>query len=652
MECPASNRIPEAIAVLAVRLHQEQGDALLIEDDSVLGLHDDLQFPVLWAVQGHQLEFTSISARNQCVAAHIYREHAESIVVTSEAAAFDVAVTLLSYEYGKDDSAAGRFMALFDGSFDVLGAAAKLIDCGEREVFRVLDVVKVTLSYLPTIDIDQLCALVLAQHPRTEGDLAYGSLFSKIERFLASRPELAWALYRRLVPNVNDATVPLMASALLALAHGKDLDAVVDQVLEDAESGNEFLSQVAMRVVGCILATCELPADAHSKCVRVLLDGSKSAVVEVRRAAMCAIERAAPQCKELADELLLLGKSEDREALAVVVQYMFRNNEALRQDGRLPEFLEVAACVPPDLGNCINHLDFVVSRLWSEADKADLLLKFLEAWLIRHGEGSHDKKDLIELFDSTIAEICKTPSHLHRLITEWLTSEQPQLQWACCSLIGFLWVRGARDLCFSMEVIDKMANHEILHLVRRMLGYVFHEEILLSMTFSLVEARDAPSRTYPFVLELLKQEVGRNYPTATLQKISGRMDSAAEPLRSLLEDARNELTAYQKAIDGLPPLQELQGSAQLRRAIALQKQALMQESTDAAQQSSVLMKLVTKVPVKAGTGWFSIRDGKVGETTEFGAFSHSVTLPVRSVSDPVGYEIDGLFYRLAKRGQE
>jgi hypothetical protein len=651
---PQDNRdlVPDGVGRLALELHQQGDEILVVEDDSVVCLHNDMQEPPSWTVQGNRLLFSSLAARNQCTALQFYRENIDPSISVSETRAFDLAHELWRHEIGHADSAAGRFVAMLDGQINVLETAAHLINSGEQEVFRVLHIVEVTLRYLPEITVEDLCTLVTVQHPRTEGDVARGMLFNVIEDVLVDRPKFTWELYRRLSSTITNATMHLATSSLLALAKGGDLENILDRVLTDAESESEMLAQAALWTIGRLLVAHEMPVESMEKCFGALRKGLKHATADVKRIAMYSIELGARRHLELRDDLLDLGKTQDRESLAVVVQHVFMNNDAIRQDDRLPDFLEVITHVPPDLGRCIDDIDWVVSQLWKDSDKSELLLGFLRAWILRHGGQKIREDEAIERFDQTIAAICKRPEVLQRLITEWLVADEPQLTSACCGLISFLWVRDVRDLSFSRAILDEMDQPAIIHLVRRMLGFVYSEEPLLSLTFSLLESRDAPSRTYPIVLTLLTKDVGRNYVEDTLQAITLRMETASDPLRRLYETAHKELTAYQKALDDLPLLQELRGPLQLRRAIALRKAADMQKTMDAANEKSVFRQLVTQVPIKAGIGCFSVRNGKVGETSRFGSFSHSVTLPRRAIGDPVGYAIDSLLYRLSKRGDE
>lgn len=645
-------RIPDGVGLLALELHRQRGEDLAVEDDSVAYFHGDIHEPPLWTVQGNWLRFSSLAARNQCAALQFYRENIEPSTSASAASAFDLAHELWRYEIGRDDSAAGRFVAILDGQIKTLEVAAHLIGSGEREVFWVLHVVEATLKYLPAITVGELCTLVTVQHPKTEGDLARGMLFNAIENVLADRPEFAWQLYRHLTSTITNATLNLVTSALLALARGGELGNVLDRVVADAESESAMLAQAALWTIGRLLNSHDLPVDSTAKCIGTLRKGLQHATADVRRVAMHSIELGARRHRDLRDDVLDLGRSRDREALAVVVQHLFMDSDAIRQCDRLPDFLEVITHVPPDLGRCVDDIDWIVSQLWKDSDKTDLLLGFLRSWILRHGGQTIREDETIERFDQTIAAISERPQVLKRLVTEWLVADEPQLTSACCGLISFLWVRGVRDLSFSRDILDAMDHKAILHLVRRMLGFVYSEEPLLSLTFSLLESRDAPTRTYPIVLTLLTRDVGRNYVEGTLHAITHRMDNASDALKALLESAHKELTAYQKALDDLPMLQELKGPLQLRRAIALRKAADMRETIDAANEKSVLLKLVKQVPVKAGIGWFSVKDGKVGETSRFGSFSHSVTLPRRAIGDPVGYAIEGLLYRLSKWGDE
>lgn len=646
-----SNLVPDLVGRFALQLHNQGSEYLSIKSSEIAHM-DSGSLSDVWAIQGNQLLFSSLSARNHCAALQLYRENIDRSGQVSEAAAFDLAHELWRHEIGHADFAAGRFLALVRDRLNVLEAAARLIDSGEREVFHILHVVEAALKYLPAITVGELCTITIAQHPKTERDLASGMLFRVIEDVLADRPELAWQLYRHLMSAIADPTLNLATSALMALAKAGQVDDVLNRALADGESENLLLAQAALWTVARLLDAHDLPTAAQARCIDALRKGLGHASDNVKRAAMRSIGLAARRHKALRDDLIDLGKTADREALAVVVHHLFMNSEAIGQYDQLPEFLDVMINVPLDMGRCVDDIDLIISQLLKGDYRVDLLLQFLAAWVTRHGSPKIREEESIERLDQTVMAIVERPVLLQQLITEWLIADAPQLTSACSGLISFLWVRGVRDLSFFGEILDDLQPAALIHLVRRMLGFVYSEEPLLSLTFSLLDTREAPTRTYPIVRTLLVREVGRNYVESTLQAIAQRMETASGPLEALLKSAHDELASYQKAIDDLPVLQELRGPLQLRRAIALRKAADMRKTMDAADDRSIFLKLVKQVPVKAGIGWFSVKDGKVDETTRFGSFSHSVSLPRRYIADPVGYAIEGLLYRLSKRGDE
>ncbi|MHB1188949.1 hypothetical protein [Thiobacillus sp.] len=644
--------IPEEVGQLAALLHEQRCDQLSIEYSGPGQLTSDPGKYGCWVVQGSRVEFSSIEARNHCVAFHAYREKLQGLEEMSPLFVFDVAHGLWCKEIGHQDSACGRFLALASDHLNVLQVAANLINTGNKEVFDVLHVVEATLKYLPTIAVEDLCAITVAQHPKTGQDLARGLIFSAIEETLVERPLLAWELYGHLRANITDPTMNLTASALLALAKAGEVDAVAACVLEDVESENMLLAQIAIWIVARLMNGYGLPAEIQNRCIVALRNSAQHPAGQVRQSAIQAIAHASAKHPMLLDDLLDLARSLDKNILAIVADHFFMNADSVQHYEALPEFLDILTHLPPDMGGTLNNVDWVLSRLLTNDNNNELVLRYLRTWVINHGSVAVRDKESIEHFDQAIMALIRKPQVLQRLITEWLSADEKQLAPACSGLISFLWVRGFRELRFSREVLDRLGSSDLIHLVRRMLGFVFSEEALQSLTFSLLDTENAPARTYGLVHSLLTDEVGRDYVTSTLEATKSRAESAPPELKTMLDSAHAQLTIYIKAIEDLPKLQELQPPFQLRRAIALRRSAEMRETLDAANDQSVFLKLVRQVHIKAGMGYFSIENGGIGETSHLQSFSHEVTLPRRYMSDPVGYAIAGLRYRIAKRGDE
>ena len=75
----------------------------------------------------------------------------------------------------------------------------------------------------------------------------------------------------------------------------------------------------------------------------------------------------------------------------------------------------------------------------------------------------------------------------------------------------------------------------------------------------------------------------------------------------------------------------------------------MSHATEEAQKGSIMRQLATQIPIKAGVGFFTFRDGGYTDTSHMQLFSHSVALPRRDTLDTVGYEIHRLLLRNVNR---
>lgn len=306
----------------------------------------------------------------------------------------------------------------------------------------------------------------------------------------------------------------------------------------------------------------------------------------------------------------------------------------------------------PSQKDAIDNFDWVLHQLYETPEHRPLVLDCLSQWIIHHGSSSLHDKDLIELFDQTVMQIANDKPGFQAVISRWLVAPEKQLAVASGGLINYLHIRGMKSPAFSVEVLNTFTSQDFRFLARRMLGYVISEEPLLSLTLSLLETDNAPGRSFGWVLSLLTEEVGRDYAHATMEALKVRQETAHSPEKELLAQIHAVLLQRSTAMDDLPRLQELRPPMRLQRAIALTRAREMEQARNAADEKSIFRSLCTEVPLKAGRGWFSVSDNEVGPTQHLQSFSYSVSLPKRALTDPVGYAIAGLHYRIGKRDDE
>lgn len=641
--------IPHAVAKLAKSLHAEGNSNLTIECSDIIKIPSSSD---LWTYTETHIIFATLEVRNNCVAELIFSEFTESSTPLTGKMLFDAAYELWRYEISHADKASGKLLAMANTRVSIFQLAIEVIQTGDLSVFDTLHLLEAAMPYLSEITVDDLLGIVEAQYKGTKGDLAAGLFFNAIEKALISRPELAKALYERVKSSLSDSSANLYSVPLMALALAEHLDETIKNVLDDMELNNPLVVRLAIITVGMLLAAHELKSDQYSDCIEALRKSFSSCDINIHQAAIQAIGHAASKHRELLSDLLSAAQSSDQFGLVVISNFLLRNFDAVKSDALFPELVRSLKGLLPTTARGIDNFDWVLSNLIGDPYFNQLSYECLTEWIVLHGDPKLREKESVEVFDQTIQKLVEMPEILSNLITHWFVADEQQLGAACSQLISFLWVRGFRQPIFSKSVLDNLNATDCIYLVRRMLGYVYSEDALLSLTFSLLNTENASERTHGLVHALLCQELGRDYHQATLDAIDSYNITANSELNALLESARTKLLNYSNALYGLPRLQELKPPLQVRRALALQRSKGMRKSMDDANEKSIIRQIATQIPLKAGLGWFSVYNGNLSETNHLHSLSHEVSLPRRLISDPVGYAISGLGYRIARRGDE
>lgn len=183
-----------------------------------------------------------------------------------------------------------------------------------------------------------------------------------------------------------------------------------------------------------------------------------------------------------------------------------------------------------------------------------------------------------------------------------------------------------------------------------MLGFVISEDHLLSLTASLLKTREAKERVFGLAYALFVNEIGKDYPSSTIEALkSAKSSETDKELLSFYSSAVAEIENRINTLNALPRLAELRPPPRLQREFSKARDKQMRTSMEEAKKGSIMRQLCTEIPLKAGIGSFSFRDGVYGEPTYMKSISHSVSLPMREVFDSVGYDLHLFSMRIAKR---
>lgn len=648
----AEPTIPQAVLDAALALHQRESKDLTF---GPFGNADEepAESNPLWRCVDGQIEFANLEARNHCAALATFQQ---MMPLSRADALFEAAYQLWRHEIGHSDLASGRLLGLACQSVNVLWEAARAIKAQQHhklDVFDYLHLVEAGLPHISDIDAGDVVALIDAQYESTKRDMARGMIFSAIESRLRSAPSLAWEIWRIARGRMSEAMQNLYGTALQALMHTDQQTLVLEKAREDAQHLDPLIAGAALWTLGRAIQVLQLNEPELSSCIAVLTDKTIAASSEIQQAAIRAVAHAALKDERLMSELVRQASVSDDHTLAAVAYFLFINQRDFPVSSPYyKSLLGSLISLSPTRKDAIDHFDWVLQGLYSTPEHRPLVMDYLRMWVIQHGDSNLHEKPLIELFDQTIMQIANDKQGLQVFITQWLVAPERQLAVACSGLIRHLNIRGMKSLAFSPEVLDTFDQQDFKFLARRLLGYVISEELLLSLTLSLLQTSNARERSFGWVFSLLVEEAGRDYEHATMEALQARQETVGSPEKELLADLYAVLEQRSTANDHLPRLQELRPPTRLRRAIALNRAREMQQAQAAANEKSVFRTLFNEVPLKAGRGWFSASNNQVGPTHHLQSISHSISLPSRALTDPVGYAISGLHYRIAKREDE
>lgn len=640
--------IPAEVARLAFDLHCQHPRNLSIEILNPMTISSS-QVDELFRIENNELIFISVEARNHCTAVHSYRMFGDFDSTVDYRKVFDEAQQLGDYEIGETDYASGRFLGLVSQKRNILHAAIEIINnSNASSVFNVLRNIGNTLPFLAAVSMKDLVDLAAVQHSKTAGDMGAGMFFSQVSDYLSSHPLQAKALYELVRENMVDANTDLYVTALIGLAMAERAREAIDLALNDADSDYIDLSASALWVLGRMSHHWGKEPDLKNSVQETLKAMVHHPNSTISFQALNALSIAAVSQPELMAELLAHAKPDNQIALQKLGDFVFRNFAIIKDHPSLTDIL--LALTDLEIGHT-HDFDYVLSQLIKNGIHDQQVYGCLTTWMLKHP--INEDEDLIFCFNHSFRELVDKPL-LSELITRWLISDEKILGFAFSNLISHLWSHGVRQPVFSKEIIDTAEGEDFKYLARRLLGWTFFEEPLLSLTFSLLETKDAQQRTFSWVHTLLVTDVGRNYPLATQEAIREKLSSATPEVEKLLQATQAELIAYADTIKQLPIRNELYPPIpmRIRHAMALKRAKEQREAGEKANEQSIFQQICTRIPLKAGSGSFSIYAGRISEINRLASHSFFVTLPAQSVIDPLNDEITRRGFRSAKRGDE
>ncbi len=603
-----------------------------------------------YLIDGCTVRFASIEARNRIVAAYKYAENREALAHNTHAW-LSVAHDLWRCEIGKSDSAAGRLLGLVHETCDIFIIAAHAIEHEQARVFDVLHAIESALPYLKELPSDSVLKLTAVQHERTKNDLAAGMFFTRLGSVLEGHPDSCRAIYDCLRRDPSVATANLHPTALLALAKSSQNDAV-NLALEDADSSNITLRSVALWTLGRLLALARVPANSILRATNAILAGLSSHDEQVRHTAIRAAAGVVPMMDTFDKPLALLGETGDQFALGAIADTLFMSLADMKSKANFNDWIRLVSKVSPDSRGILGNFDHVLAQLIADDAQQQFAISCFTDWVGTNAKDMARDKSVAELFATVTIELANRPELFSQVITDWMLSDNRRLASTAAGLLSHLWAHEFRRPEFSAHQLDALEQSDLIFLSRRMIGFIYSEDHLLSLTMSFLKTKDAPHRVFGLVRALFIDELGKDYPSSTINTLETACEATTEEeWKNFYTSTVGEIKSRINALDALPRLVELRPPPELQRQFAKARAKQMSDAVEEAQKGSIVRQIATEIPIKAGIGWFSFRNGGYTDASHMKSFSHSVSIPLREAFDTVGYEISHLLLRNVKRGE-
>lgn len=633
-------------AELALRLHQTDTFDLRLEFEHGTVVTDD-QTPTGYVWTDRAIEFQSLAERNRHVAEYTYKQLRERLTLEPDLL-YEQAYQLWTKEIGHGDQASGRLLGIAARELDILALGSQRIRRGE-DVFDVLHLVEAALPFMDRLNHESLIDFCEAKYERTKNDLAGGTVHSRLEMWLGSRPAQAIELHSKVLGNLTEASASLLSNSVVAIAMS-DFAVAFEFASADAVDNSPLRARVGAWTLGRLLLLEHAPAEKCADVATLVANLIETKDGDLRVQGVRAATNAMHVNSTFDVLLKRLAMDGDQDVLSGVATALFMRAGEMLARGDIHEWLDLMTGLTPDFKGAIDELDNALARLLTQPINVTVVVAVLTKWAARHGKRVAIDKTLADLFHDTVSKLSLMDAVWPAFVTDWLLSDRQEHAACLAGVLTNLSYREPKLLRLDKDRLDALDPADLLFLARRMLGYVHDRSQVTSMALSMLESRNAKDRIFPMLRALLVDEIGYDYPGSTVKACRTVANSCTtSDVKAFLSGVADTLEQTGNTFSDLPRLNELKPPKSLRRQFALARAKQMSESFEEAQKKSVWRLITTEIPIKAGAGTFSYHDASYGPPMQMSSMSHSIEIPRREIFDPVGNAIRGLGFRHAKR---
>lgn len=637
---------------LAWQIWSSTGDSVAIEDSEIIsGLNSSIHEGV---IQKNENSFSFASEFQLILNAAQYLIRTEDALLTSDPrACFQRLDEIYGKEIEEENKVSAHILAYLhnNNKIDAYSWGRQAINAGIN-VYDVLHLLEIAIGFFEHAEAESIFRFFgneLLKH-----DITGGAIYTNLEIWLTKHPGAALDVKRLHEERPSKRTFGLYACSLHGLID-KDFEKNFDLVILASRSPNQDISGPAVHILGLL--------DYRDSSRHSYLDKAINVCSEIIHApghSLLAIAvRTLSNLVSFKEEIIIglmseVSKLGTQDASFALSEFLLKNRKSYRETEWFWRLL--LSLISSTYEHTLSNIDTILEKWAIDPVQCERVLEFINCWISRQKDDSFVENWVEITFSSTIHKLIGRPGLLDRIITEWFINENFQFSMAAQKLISRLRIEGVKHFQFSADIIDNLSQDEIRFLIRRVLGYLFDESVLLSLIFSLARTKNSKSKTFGFVTTALLDFVAYDYPRQTLDYLDNiqKNESESREIKEFCGGIHSKLKERMAILDDLPNLKEFHCSSIKVKAQRFFKERYRQidKVMNEADKKSILGLIASRVHVKGGRRTFNSFNGKFSEMGEFKEASFSTAIPLSEIFDPVGAARQRILFRRSKKGDK
>lgn len=314
---------------------------------------------------------------------------------------------------------------------------------------------------------------------------------------------------------------------------------------------------------------------------------------------------------------------------------MLFNHHKVMSDTMIERLLDALEDVKPANGGTINTLDVALSAL-ATSGKGARVSAFLESVFQSHPDMLSFKQ-----FDSLGHTLMTKERALYEdMAVRWLLSGERSLASHIADLLGGT---SRTPTLFEVDVVPySLSDEEALFLARKAVGWFFFHPITAASLLICI-LRSVKGDVANDIGDLLFEPLLLNFSGELRKHLKGRIKGAKDKAKPQIRRAVDMLDAYLDDLRAVGFIAELEPSERERLIERQQQSEQMRQIQKQAEQSSVLLSVISKSIILHGNGSVGYRrdtDGTLHRhAMKMGGFSTSWEAPRFQAIDPFGLDM-------------